>query len=94
MTDVDQYDDEYGGPPRPRPRWIWWLVFALLALLIALPLAGCGNISCDFLGSNRLRSECQDNTIIVPVYSVPTYIPGKSLKYLVARDRQNPFDLY
>jgi hypothetical protein len=58
-------------------RVYWTLVILIVIGSAAIMLASCGNVSCDLLGSDRLRDECE-NGIMVKVYSVPTWIPAQN----------------
>ena len=54
----------------------------LAIFAVALILSGCRSIGCTglegWLGSRADKARCEDSSaVIVPVYSVPTWIPGE-----------------
>jgi hypothetical protein len=75
--DIDQYDDEFGGPPRPDYTPLKVALVIVLIAIVGSALIGCGSIKCDLLGSDSLRNECE-NGVMVRVYSVPTWTPGQN----------------
>ena len=68
-------------------KWRGRLFTHTAAIGTVLLLAACGNISCNLLGSNSLRQQCEDNTIIVPIYTVPDWYPGQDLGRLWQDDK-------